>query len=105
MESKRILVVVGGGGYTNAGKKPYKTTTKLPRLNHNRHIAPLFEIASILSQRGHVIHFGTLGGRESWTRDRAFISRVHVLGPAICPDVEKKAYEDMSKWPTDLTSG
>jgi hypothetical protein len=75
------------------------------RLNPNQYIAPLFEIASILSQRGHIIHFGTLGGRESWADGKPFISRVHILGPAICNDVEQMAYEDMSKWPTNLTSG
>ncbi|KAK3182488.1 hypothetical protein K4F52_006128 [Lecanicillium sp. MT-2017a] len=84
MEPKRVLVVVGGGGYTNA--------------------APLFEIASILAERGHSIEFGTLGGRASWTDGKAFISRVHILGPGVCPDVEQRAYEDMSKWSTNLIS-
>lgn len=102
MEPKRVLVVVGGGGYTNAGAPAVMNDYCNYKLT--RTIAPLFEIASILAERGHSIEFGTLGGRASWTDGKAFISRVHILGPGVCPDVEQRAYEDMSKWSTNLIS-
>ncbi|PYH89869.1 UDP-Glycosyltransferase/glycogen phosphorylase [Aspergillus ellipticus CBS 707.79] len=60
-QSRKFLVVVTAGGKTNA--------------------TPLFEIARILSTRGHVIEFATLDGQQVWTQDYQFISKIHILGP------------------------
>ncbi|OAQ57610.1 UDP-glucosyl transferase family protein [Pochonia chlamydosporia 170] len=81
---KRILVLVTGGGYTNA--------------------APLFELASILASRGYLIEFGTLSGRDNWLSNWPFVSRFHIIGKAVPPNVEEENYLNMSKWDTDLTS-
>ncbi|KAI1100339.1 glycosyltransferase family 1 protein [Jackrogersella minutella] len=79
--NKKILVVVTAGGYTNA--------------------APVLEIARIMATRGFTIEFGTFAGRESWLHDCPFISRLHILGPSVPPDVEEANYLRMSDWMTN----
>ncbi|MCJ1368182.1 hypothetical protein MMC16_007323 [Acarospora aff. strigata] len=75
---RKILVVVTAGGKTNA--------------------APLLEIAKILNSRGHIIEFGTLQGQEQWVKDCPFVSRVHILGPGVPPEVEEASYLQMTSW-------
>ncbi|KAF9875051.1 UDP-Glycosyltransferase/glycogen phosphorylase [Colletotrichum karsti] len=78
---RRVLVVVTAGGYTNA--------------------APVLEIARILASRGYTVEFGTLAGRETWIKDCPFVSRFHVLGPALPSSVEEAKYLQMSNWSSD----
>ncbi|RYP52696.1 hypothetical protein DL768_002203 [Monosporascus sp. mg162] len=83
-QTKKIMVVVTAGGYTNA--------------------APLFEIAAILASRGYNVEFATLDGRQKWLTDRPFISCTHVLGPDVTPELEEKNYLSMSTWSSDITT-
>ncbi|TQW02596.1 UDP-glucosyl transferase family protein [Cordyceps javanica] len=68
------------------------------------HLAPVLEIASILSTRGYDIEFGTLSGRESWLKNWPFVSRVHILGKSAPWSVEEQAYVNMCKWDANLIS-
>ncbi|KAK0386277.1 hypothetical protein NLU13_6114 [Sarocladium strictum] len=80
-ETMRVLIVVAGGGYTNA--------------------APLLELGQLLSSRGYEIEFASLQGRETWVKDCAFVTRFHSLGPAVPAPVEEAKYLEMSTWSSD----
>lgn len=67
-------------------------------------LAPVLDLAAILASRGHAIEFATLAGRDGWLTDLPFISRAHVLGPAVPPDVEEQNYLLMSTWSSDIIS-
>ncbi|KAK9414520.1 putative UDP-glucosyl transferase family protein [Seiridium unicorne] len=76
--TKKLLVVVTAGGYTNA--------------------APVLEIARIIASRGYTVDFATLSGREAWLKNCPFISQSHILGPAVSADIEETTYLCMSDW-------
>lgn len=59
-------------------------------------------MSSILATRGYIIDFATLAGRQQWLSNSPFISRLHIVGPAIPKEQEEESYERMSQWATDL---
>ncbi|PGH19324.1 hypothetical protein AJ80_04077 [Polytolypa hystricis UAMH7299] len=78
MKKKKLLVVATAGGRPNA--------------------EPLFEIAKILHARGYVVEFATLESQECWANGYEFVSKFHILGPAIQLDVEEAGYLRMTDW-------
>ncbi|OTB06092.1 glycosyltransferase family 1 protein [Hypoxylon sp. CI-4A] len=76
--SRKILVVVTVGGSTNS--------------------APIFEVCQILADRGHVIEFATLSGREHYARPYPFVSKVHIIGRAITAEEDEQLYLKLGNW-------
>ncbi|KAF4443747.1 UDP-glucosyl transferase family protein [Fusarium austroafricanum] len=81
----KILVVVTVGGSTNS--------------------APILEICSVLSTRGHIIDFATLSGREKLVDNYPFVQTVHVVGPAISPEQDEEHYVLFSRWNWNTAAG
>ncbi|GFF26579.1 UDP-glucuronosyltransferase 3A2 [Aspergillus udagawae] len=75
--SRKILLVVTGGGYT--------------------HAAPVLELGKILANRGHVIDFATLDGQEKWT-DGFPVSRTHLMGPGPTEEQLDAHYKRSRLW-------
>lgn len=48
-----------------------------------------------------MIDFATLAGRQQWLSNCPFISRLHIVGPAIPKEHEDESYERMSQWATN----
>ncbi|KAK4226203.1 hypothetical protein QBC38DRAFT_237118 [Podospora fimiseda] len=70
----RVLLVVGGGGFT--------------------HAAPVLELGRILAQRGHQIEFATHQGHDKWVKSKyySFVTKVHIMGPDLSPEEEALNY-------------
>ncbi|RHZ52669.1 glycosyltransferase family 1 protein [Aspergillus thermomutatus] len=75
--SRKILLVVTGGGYT--------------------HAAPVLELGKILAHRGHVVDFATLDGQEKWA-DGFPVSRTHLMGPGPTDEQLDAHYKRSRLW-------
>ncbi|KAJ5595532.1 uncharacterized protein N7459_001740 [Penicillium hispanicum] len=76
--ARKILVVVTVGGSTNS--------------------APILEICQILAERGHIVEFATLKGREHFVDPYPFVSAVHIIGRAITAIEDEELYVRLSRW-------